>query len=392
VLAVIAIVVLALNLRPVVNSVGSLLPEIRTALDLSGTAGGALTSLPPFAFAAFGLLAPLLASRFRRERVVVVALAAMTAGQVVRLVGPSTPLLFVGSLTALAGLAVCNVLMPSLVRAYFPDRVATMTAAYTTSLAIGATSSSALSVPLARGLDGDWRTGLGVWAVTAAVALVPWVWMLWRPAGTAGAGARPALPLRSLLHSRMAWTMAFFFGLQSAQAYIVTAWLSQIVVDAGADLTEGGYAVGLFAGLGIPISAAIPALLVRQSRLPVLITVLTASYVAGYVGLIVAPAAGMWGWAVLLGIGSGTFPLILTLLALRARTSEGVAALSAFTQCTGYLVATVGPVLVGALHDLTGGWTVPLIVTATSTVVMGVLGLQVARPRFLEDELAGVRG
>ena len=391
-LAVLAIVVLALNLRPVVNSVGSLLPEIRTDLQLSGTAGGALTSLPPFAFAAFGLLAPVLASRFRRERVVVVALAAMTGGQVLRLMGPSTPLLFAGSLTALAGLAVCNVLMPSLVRAYFPDRVATMTAAYTTSLAIGATSSSAFSVPLVRGLDGDWRTGLGVWAVTAAVALVPWVWMLFRPSAAGGGGNRPALPLRALLRSRMAWTMAFFFGLQSAQAYIVTAWLSQIVVDAGASLTEGGYAVGLFAGLGIPISAAIPALLVRQSRLPVLISALTAGYVAGYVGLIVAPAAGMWGWAVLLGIGSGTFPLILTLLALRARTSEGVAALSAFTQSVGYLVATVGPVAIGALHDLTDGWTVPLVVTATSTVVMGLLGLRVARPRYLEDELAGARG
>ena len=101
-----------------------------------------------------------------------------------------------------------------------------------------------------------------------------------------------------------------------------------------------------------------------------------------------APAAGMWGWAVLLGVGSGTFPLILTLLALRARTSEGVAALSAFTQSVGYLVATAGPVVIGALHDLTGGWTVPLAVTASSAVVMGILGLRVARPRYLEDELA----
>lgn len=384
----VGIVVLALNLRPVVNSVGSLLPEIRAGLHLSATAGGALTSLPPFTFAAFGLLAPLLTARFHRERVITVALGVMAAGQVLRLVGPSTALLFVGSSTALMGLAVCNVLMPSLVRAYFPDRVAVMTAVYTTSLAIGATSSSALSVPLAQGLGGDWRTGLGVWAVTAAVALLPWAVMVWRsPTNTTGT-ARTALPLRSLLRSRMAWTMAFFFGLQSSQAYIVTAWLSQIMVDAGADLAAGGYAVGLFAGLGIPIAAAIPALLVKQSRLPALIVTLSTSYVAGYVGLIIAPAAGMWGWAVLLGIGSGTFPLILTLLALRARTSEGVAALSAFTQCTGYLVAAAGPVVIGALHDLTGDWTVPLTVTAASAAVMGLLGLRIARPRFLEDELA----
>jgi CP family cyanate transporter-like MFS transporter len=144
----------------------------------------------------------------------------------------------------------------------------------------------------------------------------------------------------------------------------------------------------VFAGLGIPISAAIPALLVRQSRLPAMIIVLGTCYVAGYLGLIVAPAAGMWGWAVLLGIGSGTFPLILTLLALRARTAAGVAVLSAFTQCTGYLVAAAGPVAFGALHDLTGSWTLPLVVLAVSAAGMALLGLRIARPRFLEDELA----
>lgn len=388
VLAVVAIVVLALNLRPVVNSVGSLLPEIRTALTLSGTAGGALTSLPPLCFAVFGLVAPLLASRFRPERVVVAALAALTAGQSLRLVGPSTGLLFAGSLLALAGLAVCNVLLPSLIRRYFPDRVATMTAVYTTSMAIGATSSSALSVPLERGLGGDWRTGLGVWATTAAIALVPWALMLFHRGEASGGAARAGLPLRALLRSRMAWTLAVFFSLQSAQAYIVTSWLSQILVDDGADLTAGGFAVGVFAGLGIPISAAIPALLVKQSRLPALIVTLGAGYVAGYLGLMIAPSGGMWLWAVLLGIGSGTFPLILTLIALRARTAEGVAALSAFTQCTGYLIAAAGPVAIGALHDLTGSWTVPLITLAVSASVMATLGLRIARPRFLEDELA----
>jgi CP family cyanate transporter-like MFS transporter len=383
-----AVVVLALNLRAVVNGIGALLPDIRATLGLSGTAAGALTSLPPLSFAVFGLVAPLLAARFRTERVVVVALLLLTAGQGLRLVGPSTAAVFVGSMIALAGLAVCNVLMPSLVRSYFPDRVATMTAIYTTSMAIGATSSSALSVPLGHALGSDWRGGLGVWTATAAVALVPWLAMVVRRGPASSGGPRAGLPLRALLRRPMAWTMAVFFGLQSAQAYIVTSWLSQILVDDGADLTAGGFAVGVFAGLGIPISAAIPALLVRQSRLPAMILTLGTSYVAGYVGLIVAPTAGMWAWAVLLGIGSGTFPLLLTLLALRARTSEGVAVLSAFTQSAGYLVAAAGPVAFGALHDLTGSWTVPLVVLAVAAAGMSVVGLRVARPWFLEDELA----
>ncbi len=386
-LAVLAVVLLAVNLRPVVNSVGALLPGIRSSLGLSATAAGALTSLPPLCFALFGLVAPRLAARYGTEKVVVGALAAVTFGQGVRIVGPSTGALFAGSLLALSGLALANVLLPSIIRAYFPSRVPIMTAVYTTAMAIGATSSSAFTVPLQRGLGGDWQTGLGTWGVTAAVALVPWLVMS-APHGPAPAGQeRPTLRPVDLLRSRMAWTLGLFFGLQSAQAYIVTSWLSQILVDDGADLGTAGFAVGVFAGVGIPISAAIPALLAQQARLPALVVGLGGCYVAGYLGLGLAPSAGMWAWAALLGVGSGTFPLILTLIALRARSSQGVAALSAFTQCTGYLVAAVGPVAIGALHDLTGGWSVPLTVLAASAALMAGVGLRAARPRFVEDSV-----
>lgn len=386
-LIVTAIVALALNLRPAVNSVGAVLPEVRTALGLSATAGGALTSLPPLCFALLGLVAPGLAGRFRPQRVVVVSLAAMAVGQFIRVLGSSVVTLFAGSIVALAGLAICNVLLPSLIRRFFVDRIPLMTAVYTSSLAVGATSSSALSIPIERGLNADWRTGLGVWGVTAAIALVPWLMMLFERPNALSTAPHRTLPIRALLRSRVAWTLSMFFGLQSAQAYIVTAWLSQIVVDAGADLKTGGYAVGLFAALGIVLSAAVPALLVRQSRLPAVVVTLGAFYVAGYAGLLADPAKGLL-WAAVIGVGSGTFPLALTLIALRARTSEGVAALSAFTQCGGYLLASLGPLAVGWLHDLSHGWAVPIITLMMSASVMTLLGLQVAKPRVIEDDLA----
>ncbi len=410
-LVAVAIAALALNLRPVVNSVGSLLPEIRDSLRLSATTAGALTSLPPLCFALLGLAAPVLAGRFRPHIVVFGALTAMTAGQLVRVIGASVPLLFGGSLLALAGLALCNVLLPSLIRRYFPTRIGTMTAVYTTSLAIGATSSSAFSIPIERGLGGDWRAGLGSWGVAAGVALVPWVLMLRehrrgridgrvgaappggtvKPVGTVGAvgtiGATGAVPVRRLLRSRLAWFMSVFFGLQAAQAYIVTSWLAQILVDSGIGERSAGYAVGVFAGLGIPGSALIPALLGRQSRLPVIVSVLGGCYLAGYLGLLLNPAGGMWAWAVLIGVGSGTFPLVLTLIAIRARTPEGVAALSAFTQSVGYLIAAAGPVAIGALHDVAGGWSWPILTLMVSAVMMVGVGLQVARPQVVEDGL-----
>ena len=249
-------------------------------------------------------------------------------------------------------------------------------------------SPSGATVPIERALGAGWQVGVGVWAGTAAIALVPWLLLVFERQPPL-AKARAAVPVRALLRSQVAWSMGLYFGLQSSQAYIVTAWLSQIVVDAGADLTAGGYAVAVFASLGIPLSAAIPALLAKQSRLPAIVIGLGAFYIAGYAGLLLSPGSGVWVWAVLMGIGSGTFPLALTLIVLRARTAEGVSALSAFTQCMGYLLATIGPVAIGSLHDLTGNWTVPLIVCIAIAATMTLFGLRVAAPRVVEDDLMG---
>jgi CP family cyanate transporter-like MFS transporter len=120
-----------------------------------------------------------------------------------------------------------------------------------------------------------------------------------------------------------------------------------------------------------------------------LIIVLGACYPLGYVGLILAPAAGAWAWALLVGVGTTIFPLVLTLLGLRARTSQGTAALSGFTQSVGYLIAAVGPFGMGVLYDATGGWTVPLVGLCAVVVGQVAAGLMVARPSYIEDQLPG---
>jgi MFS transporter, CP family, cyanate transporter len=383
-LVIVCVVALAFNLRPVVNAMGSVLPQVREALNLSATAGGALTSVPPLCFATVGLLGPALAARYGIERVLAMALALLAGGQFLRIAG-STVLLFAGSVVALSGLALCNVLLPSIIRQHFRTRIPLMTSVYTVTLAVGATVASAGSVPIERGLDGGWQVGLGIWAVTAAIALLPWLALAIPADRTPAATPERAIPVRALLRSPVAWMLALFFGAQSAQAYIVVSWLSQIVVDGGGDLARGGYAVGVFAALGIPMSALVPALL--RGRLSVVISVLGGCYIAGYVGLLINPIGGLWMWAVLAGIGTTSFPLALTLIALRARSTPGVAALSAFTQSIGYVIAAIGPIAIGALHDLTDGWTVPLIALIGIALAMIAAGLGAARPRVIEDDL-----
>ncbi len=378
---------MSLNLRPAVNGLGVVVPEIREALNLSGAVAGVLTSLPVLCFAGLGLVAPTLAVRFGPQRVIVGALIAMTAGQLFRSLIPGTATLFLGSAVALSGLALCNVLMPGIVRRYFPDRITTVTAAYTTRLAIGAALSAALTIPAEKAFGGNWQLGTSLWALTSALALIPWVLMAVRSSVPPTTAVAPTIALVRLFRSPLAWGMALYFGLQSMQAYVQFGWQTQILVDDGMISSTAGLAAGVYAAVGIPLSAVLPIFLRRQSWLPGIVVFFGISFLGGYLGLLMAPAGGVWLWVLLLGIGSGAFPLSLTLVALRARTHDGVLALSAFTQCIGYSIAGVGPIAFGALHDVSGDWQLPILTMMAVVVVMTIIGLYVARPQQLEDQL-----
>jgi CP family cyanate transporter-like MFS transporter len=139
--------------------------------------------------------------------------------------------------------------------------------------------------------------------------------------------------------------------------------------------------------MSIPLSFWLPALAARMRNQSVMIAVLVLCYPVGYIGMIVAPRSGAWAWAVLVGVAVSVFPVVLALIGLRARTSEGTAALSGFTQSVGYLIAAVGPFGVGLLFDLSGTWTLPLLVLLALVVPQLVAGLVVARPSYLEDSL-----
>lgn len=381
---VLGIVVLAFNLRPAAVSVGPVLGDIRRGLGMSATETGALTSLPVLAFAVFGALAPRFARLVGLHRLTLLALLCVVGGLAGRASVSSVPVFLLLSLLALAGMASANVLLPSLVKLHFPDRVGLMTSIYSTALAIGLTSASVLTVPISEAGDG-WRTGLFAWSVTAGIAVLPWL-------GLIGHDRRPEevpgrIGLMAVARTRLGWLLAMFFGLQSLQAYSIFGWFAELYRDAGFSAHAAGLLLGVITGVSIPLSLLIPTLVARTHNQTVLMCTLMACYPIGYVGLIVAPHAGAVAWAVLVGIGTATFPLILTLIGLRAHTPGGTAALSGFTQSTGYLVAGTGPFGVGLLHDLSGGWTVPLLALLAITVPQLWLGLAVSRPAYVEDEL-----
>ena len=383
-LVVVGIVVLGFNLRPTAVSVGPVLDEITRGLGMSATTAGVLTTLPVLAFAVFGALAPWLARAVGLHRVTLLALVAVTVGLAGRARVDAVPAFLLLSLVALAGMATANVLLPSLVKLHFPDRVGLMTSVYTTALAVGLTLASVLTVPVSEQL-GSWRGGLAAWAVTAAVAALPWLALVRHD--RTPEDVPHTISLGTVARTRLGWALAVFFGLQSLQAYAVFGWFAKVYRDAGFSAATSGLLLGVITAMSIPLSIWLPAWAARMRTQTGLVAAIIACYPVGYLGLVLAPVRGAWLWAVMVGCGAAIFPVALTLIGLRTRTSAGTAALSGFTQSVGYLMAAVGPFGMGLLYDLTGGWTVPLLTLTALLVPQLAVGLLVSRPSYLEDQI-----
>lgn len=382
------LVLLSLNLRPAAVSVGPVLDEVRSGLDMSVASAGLLTSMPVLAFAVFGALAPVSARRIGIHRVTLLSLLAVTGGLFGRAVVDSELAFLALSLLAVAGMAMANVLIPSLVKQHFPERIGPVTALYTTALAVGLTASLMLTVPLADAFGG-WRAGLGLWSALAFLAVLPWLAMVRHDVRTVDAPR--SIAFVDVGRTRLGLAMALFFGLQSLQAYAVFGWFATLWRDAGFSAAAAGALLGVVAAISIPLSLWAPAAMARPGDRRWILVVVILCYPVTYLGLIVAPHSLAVLWAVVLGIAMSSFPIFLVLIGLRTRTSEGTAALSGFTQSTGYLLAALGPFGVGTLYEASGGWTVPLAVLLALSLPLLALGLYIGKPAALEDQLSPAR-
>lgn len=351
-----AILLVAAALRPAVSSVGPVLPEIEAELGLSSVGAALLTSLPVLCFGLLAPIAPRLGRRLGVEPTLGVVVAAIVLGLLLRL-GPEPITLYAGTILAGGAIALANVLMPSLVRREFPRHVGLMTGVYTGAMTIASTVAAAATVPLSIASGLGWRGGLGFWALPAGIALLAWLPQVRdhsRPPAVPGAG-------RSLLRDRLAWAVTLFMGLQSLLFYASIAWLPSVYREEGFSPTDAGLLLSSMTLVAIPAGLVVSALAGRarsQARAAAGATLLG---MIGLIGLLLAPSAAPLLWSVVLGAGMGmTFPLALTMIALRSGSVEVTARLSAMAQAVGYALAALGPLAVGLLHDASGGWSVPL--------------------------------
>jgi len=284
-----------------------------------------------------------------------------------------------GTVVATGGIALINVLIPVVIKGSFPAQIGVMTGIYTAALQGGGAMGSALTPPMESAF-GDWRDALGAWAVLALLALVAWL-----------VGARRVraveLPARpkggSLLRNRLAWTVTLFFGFQSTLAYIMLGWLPEVFIDSGVSKATAGMLVGLMSLIAVPISLFLAPLAARSRSQSGWIVGLGLIGLAGVIGLLVDPAAAPLLWSVLVGTGLSVFSLALTVIALRARTTEDTAQLSGMAQGFGYLLAGIGPFVFGLLHDVTNGWTVPWIFVLVVYLLQMTMGALAGRNRYV---------
>ena len=390
----VAIVLSALTLRTAVTSLTPLLDEIGRDVGFDSAVVGLFGMLPTAMFAVAGILTPRFIRRSGLEVVVLVSMAMTAAGLAVRPFMSGTAALLVFSALALGGMGIGNVVVPPLVKRYFPDRIGAVSTIYILCVQIGTMVPALVAVPLSD--SHGWRVSLGVWALLPIAAMLPWLTVVAgrrrRDADTfpVASGEAPSTdpdeaPVGQVWRSPVAWGMAGMFGMTSLITYSMFTWIPKILTEAGASTGFAGSMVALFSAVGFLAALGAPSLCIRIANPYPVVLACGVSYLVGFAGLLWAPMSAPIVWIVVVGLGPSTFPMALTLINLRTRTGAGSAALSGFTQGLGYAVACIGPLMFGVLHDATGGWTWPFALLLVAVCVILVAGRVACKPRFLED-------
>lgn len=381
----------ALNVRTAVSSLSPIIPFIRDDFELSTLAVSFLGMLPPLGFALSGLIAPLITRRIGLEAALLTLLATIVVGSLIRAISGDWSLLSVGTMLALVGMGMGNVLLPVVVRKYFPDRIGSMTALYLVIVSIGAFTPPLIAVPIAEAAG--WRVSLGQWALLALIASIPWLFALKQNKIEETVVTQAlTIPINvrhvKIWKSPTAMAMVVIWAVSSLNGYAIFAWLPQILMDeSGSTPTEAGILLALYASMGIPAALSMPVLAVRYPNQAPLIYLSGLLFFIGYGGLIFLPGSWSWAWVLLAGLGPILFPLNLALFNIRTKSQETLLRISGFAQGFGYLAAAMGPLVIGVLHELTGTWTSSLWFLFLTAIPAMLAGRIIARQKTIDEEL-----
>ncbi|ATF93172.1 CynX/NimT family MFS transporter [Cedecea neteri] len=377
-LLLLGILMIATTLRVTFTGAAPLLDMVRDALALSTAQIGILTTLPLLAFAVVSPLAAGIARRFGTERSLFGALLIICAGIALRSAGHAA-LLYIGTAIIGCGIAMGNVLLPSLLKRDFPGQVAKLTGAYSLTMGVAAALGSVMVVPIA--LHGfGWSGAMLSLMIFPLLALIVWLPQL-GSSTVMNLSGNPALHSRGIWSSPLAWQVTLYLGINSLVYYVIIGWLPSILISHGYNEAEAGSIHGI-----LQLATAIPGLFVGlilsrlkdQRGIAALMALL---WCMATLGLWLLPAFSIF-WVSLGGFGSGAAMILgLSFIGMRTGSAHQAAALSGMAQCVGYLLAAFGPPVMGKIHDVTGSWAIPLLGCALLSVVMGIFGAYAGRQK-----------
>lgn len=392
VLLVATVLVVAANLRPAISAVGPLLEQVREDTGLSPSLLGLLGAIPVISFGIISPFVHAMAARWGLERSILASLILLAAGTVVRSLPPGALpgdvatsaqiSLLTGTAILSVAIGVGNVLVPAVVKRDFPNKVPLMTGLYTATMAGSAALASGTAVPLS-GLVG-WELALGASALLALVAAALWGARFREPVPKTASlrtvgQEEPAPESGSIWTSAVAWQVTAYFALQSTLFYLLLTWYPSMLAYQGIGEAYAGWMLSLWQGIGIVASLTVGPVLQRSQDQRLVAFLICCSMAASLVGLLTLPALVPL-WTLLGGFATGTMLLLsLTMISLRARTPQEASRLSGMSQGVGYLCAGAGPLLAGAVFDLTGSWAPVLYAMLGAVALLAAVGFLAGR-------------
>ncbi|WP_300668288.1 MFS transporter [Desulfoluna sp.] len=382
-LLVIIIVLVSFNLRAPLTSVGPIIHFIQNEFLLNSSLAGFMTTLPLIVFGVISLFISKISSKFGSIRTLIAGLAFILTGEVIRsytgLYG-----LFLGTGILGIGIAVGNVLIPSLIKQKFNHKIGPVTSIYATSMCLSAAIGAGVSAPLILQCDFDWRGTLVIWSALAVITLAAMFFYLTKD--------KPVQPFKeatkntelfginekSIWKCPLAWWVTLFMGAQSLVFYSLSAWLPSMITAKGMGVEFAGLMCLIYQLMAIPATLIIPVLAGRRDDQRKLTTLKIGIYLSGILLLYFTESQAIILLSVvLMGIGmGGSISLAIAFISLRTPNAKKTTELSGMSQSFGYFFAAAGPFLLGFMYDSTQSWDVPVMMLVVVLILLAIFGLK----------------
>lgn len=386
-LLIIGVILIGANLRAPITSVGPLLSSIRDSLGISNTLAGTITTVPLLTFAFLSPFAPKLTRRFSMEFTLFISLILLIVGIGIRSFG-GVGTLFIGTILIGSSIAIGNVLLPSLIKHNFEQNIGMMTGIYAVSMNLCGAIGSGISIPISSSSGFGWSGALGCWGILSLLTIFFWLPQL-RNCHKSMDFLQIEKKVNSinLWRSKLAWNVTMFMGAQSLIFYTVIAWLPEILESKGLGINEGGWMLSLMQLSMLPVTFIVSILAGCLGKQHVLVIVSVTLLIAGLFGILYGGPLLIPLWIIMIGVGVGVaFSLAIMFFSLRTKNIYEAAELSGMAQSLGYLLAAIGPVLFGWLHDITHNWTTPLLMLIFTSIIIFISGMSAGKNVYVTSK------